>query len=104
MNKYDDYCVLRTTCLPSTIAMTSNKKFIAPMSKVYYDKYTQAWTYPSETKYSVKREYPNSLKAWSTSNAKEQNNKRSKYYNNRHHFNKKDRSCKNCHKSNHWGY
>ena len=61
------YATRGNSCDCSSIALTSNAKYIAPMSKVYYDPWTDMWMYPGHTGFTYPFQHPfgpEVLKAW----------------------------------------
>ena len=46
MNYHKNYSILGNDCVPQTIAIPSNTKFISPFNKVYSKKYTKTLYYP----------------------------------------------------------
>ncbi len=61
------YATRGNSCNCSSIALTSNAKYIPPMSKVYYDRWTDMWLYPGYMGFTYPFQHPfgpNVLKAW----------------------------------------
>jgi len=61
------YAIRGNNCNCQTSALTSNAKYIAPFSAVYYDQVTDMWLYPGRTGFTYPYEHsfgPNILKAW----------------------------------------
>ena len=61
------YATRGNSCNCSSIALTSNAKYIPPMSKVYYDRWTDMWLYPGYTGFTYPFQHPfgpDVLKAW----------------------------------------
>ncbi len=61
------YATRGNSCNCSSIALTSNAKYIPPLSNVYYDKWTDMWLYPGSTGFRYPFQHPfgpNVLKAW----------------------------------------
>mgnify|MGYP001589233889 CR=1 FL=1 len=61
------YATRGNSCNCSSIALTSNAKYIPPMSKVYYDRWTDMWLYPGYTGFTYPFQHPfgpEVLKAW----------------------------------------
>ena len=61
------YAIRGNNCNSITPALTSNAKFIPPLSKVYYDPWTDMWLYPGYTGFTYPFQHPfgpEVLKAW----------------------------------------
>ena len=62
------YCYTEViVAITPSIALTSNAKYIPPMSKVYYDPWTDMWLYPGYTGFNYPFQHPfgpEVLKAW----------------------------------------
>ena len=61
------YATRGNSCNCSSIALTSNAKFIPPLSSVYYDRWTDMWLYPGHTGFTYPFQHPfgpEVLKAW----------------------------------------
>lgn len=61
------YATRGNSCNTSSIALTSNAKYLPPLSKVYYDKWTDMWLYPGRTGFTYPFQHPfgpEVLKAW----------------------------------------
>jgi hypothetical protein len=61
------YALRGNSCNCSSIALTSNAKYIPPLSKVYYDRWTDMWLYPGYTGFTYPFQHPfgpEVLKAW----------------------------------------
>ena len=46
MNYNTDYAILGNDCIPQTIAIPSNTKFLSPFNNTYSKKYTKTLYYP----------------------------------------------------------
>lgn len=61
------YSTRGNSCNTSSIALTSNAKFLPPLSNVYYDRWTDMWLYPGRTGFTYPFQHPfgpEVLKAW----------------------------------------
>uniref|UniRef100_A0A6C0LXZ5 Uncharacterized protein n=1 Tax=viral metagenome TaxID=1070528 RepID=A0A6C0LXZ5_9ZZZZ len=61
------YSIRGNTCNCSSSAITSNAKYISPLSRVYHDKVTDMWLYPRRTGFNYPYQHtfgPNILKSW----------------------------------------
>ena len=61
------YAIRGNSCNCVTSALTSNAKYIPPLSKVYYDRWTDMWLYPGHTGFNYPFQHPfgpEVLKAW----------------------------------------
>lgn len=68
------YAIRGDTCnCSASTAITSNAKYIAPLSNVYYDNVTDMWLYPGRTGFNYPYQHPfgpNVLKAWKVESGK----------------------------------
>ena len=61
------YATRGNSCNTSSIALTSNAKYLPPLSKVYYDRWTDMLLYPGRTGFTYPFQHPfgpEVLKAW----------------------------------------
>ena len=109
------YSTRGNSCNCTSIALTSNAKYIPPMSKVYYDPWTDMWLYPGYTGFTYPFQHPfgpDVLKAWNLETSlpivsgrrivyekTKQSTKRSNHHHHHEHekpIQQKLKNCPNC--------
>lgn len=93
------YHIRGNNCVTVSNALTSNAKYIAPLSNVYYDQWTDMYLYPGYTGFTYPYQHPfgpDILKAWNL----ETHRIKFKHQHEKKYHKRKETKCSTCSKTN----